>query len=692
VTPGRPVRDRLPVNPTPLIGRQQELAKLGQLLADPACRLLTLVGPGGVGKTRLAIRAARQAADSFADGAAFVPLAPLTSPSYIVPAIAEALGFAFSGSAGPQTQLAHYLRDKQLLLVLDNVEHLLAEGGAELVAGLRECAADMKLLVTSREVLDLQGEWVFEVDGLPVPERWPTGAEGEDDAVELFLQRARRAQVGLTPTDDDYGAIVRICQRVEGLPLAIELAAAWVRVISCVEIAQQLESAPEWLAVSGRDVPARHRSLQAVFDHSWKLLSAPEQQALAKLAVFRGGFSREAAERVAEANLSLLSALMAKSLVRRSGTGRYDLHELIRQHARDRLREAGAEDLAREAHAAWFLAFARTAKPHMYTPMASAWLNDIEQEHHNVREVLHWALEAAPVESAANRIATGLGLMCALVDFFFVRGHHHEALAFFAQLLARPESMGSMKAGVEALTQTSYFYYLQGRFAEAHAALDEAFEHNRALGDGESLARGLEYRGLLASAESDYATARAALEQSLAVWRELKAGFQQAGVLSQLGDIALAQRDFDLAEHLYSQAIDPGAEMPDVVQHPYPPRRLAYLVLRRGDCDQAVTLVHQSLRLNLAIDDRRAVAACLTALASVAQVQGQLVRAARLFGAAEAILISIAAMLLPADSEEYDRSVEALRTQLSETDLAAAWAEGRSLSLAQAVDYALQAE
>lgn len=421
-----------------------------------------------------------------------------------------------------------------------------------------------------------------------------------------------------------------------------------------------------------------------------------EQQVLMRLAAFRGGFTREAAEHVARATWPVLAALATKSLIRRSGTGRYDLHELIRQHARERLRAAGAEDLTREAHAAWCLAFARTARTHMYTPDAPEWLNLIDHDHHNVREALHWSLEPGGAESALGRITTGLELMCALVDFFFVRGHHHEALAYFEQLLARPEAAGCGPARMLALTEASYFYFLQGRLAEAHAALDEAFEHNRAIGDREQLARGFEYRGQVERAQGHYPAAQSALEQSLALWRELKAGFQVAGVLGHLGDIALAQDDFDRAEALYRQAIDPAGDPAGVpagnVRHGYPPRRLAYLVLRRGDCDQATALVHQSLRLNLAIDDRRALAACLAALASVARVQGQLIRAARLAGAADAILITIAATLLPADGEEYGRTVEALRAELSETEWAAAWAEGRSLSVTQAVDYALQAE
>jgi predicted ATPase/transcriptional regulator with XRE-family HTH domain len=679
----------LPVNATPLIGRQVELAELGRLLADPGCRLISLVGPGGIGKTRLAIRAARRFGGNFPDGAAFVGLAPLSSASFIVPALADALGLSFSGSAEPQTQLLAHLRNRRLLLVLDNAEHLLADGAAELIAELLFGAPASTLLVTSREALCMQAEWVFVVSGLPVPDlaTGPQAAEGS--AVELFLQRAQRAHVAFVPAAEDLQAIARICQVVEGMPLAIELAAGWVRTLSCAEILLEFERTPDGLSLSTRDMPVRHRSLRAVFEHSWKLLSPAEQSVLMKLSVFRGGFTREAAEHVAGATLAVLSSLVAKSFARRGASGRYDLHELIRQYARDRLHASGAEEAARQAHVDWYVALAGTAEAHWYDRTASAWLNRIEQEHHNVREVLRWALEPAAGEAAARRIATGLELMRALSDYFFVRGHHFEALASFEQLLARPEASGALPLRVAALTQSGYFYYLQGRLAEARKALHEAFEHNQTVGDRVQLARGLEHLALVASVEGDFAAARDALQQSLGLWRELKAGFQQAGVLGHLGDIALAQHDHDLAERLYRQAIDPGPDLPKDVRHPYPPRRLAYLLLERGDCDQAIDLVHQSLRLNQAIHDSRAIAACLVALASVARARTQLTHAARLCGASQAILTSIGASLLPADQLEYERNIEALRSALSAADLDAASAEGRGMSLAQAAEFAL---
>src|SRR5512135_1608227 len=341
-----PTRNNLPVLPTPLIGRQREVEELRQLLRDPHCRLLTLVGPGGIGKTRLAIETASHVQAAFAEGVYFVPLAPVNSTRLIVPVTADALGFAFqsASSAEPKTQLFNYLKEKQALLVVDNLEHLLAEPGIEVFAEILARAPHVKLLTTSRESLGLQDEWIFEVQGLPIPDTRYVEGSAQNTSVELFLQRARRAHVGFHATPEDYPAIVRICQLMDGMPLGIELAAAWVRTLSCGEVAQEIERGLDFLSVSTRDLPARHRSMRAVLDHSWKLLTEEEKQALARLSVFRGGFRREAAEQVAEATLVVLSTLVTKSLIRRGGDGRYDLHELIRQFAADHFAERSEDE------------------------------------------------------------------------------------------------------------------------------------------------------------------------------------------------------------------------------------------------------------------------------------------------------------------------------------------------------------
>src|SRR5512143_213336 len=298
----------LPGMLTPFIGRETELASLDQLLVDPQCRLLTLVGPGGIGKTRLAIEAAARLPAAFADGVYFVPLASVITAHFIVPLIADALGFAFQSAtrADPKTQLFRYLKGQQVLLLTDNLEPLLAEPGIEVLAELLANTPQVKLLATSREPAGLQGEWVFEVQGLPIPDSRYAEGSAQNTGVELFLQRARRAHVGFTARPQDYPAIVRICQLVDGMPLGIELAAAWVRTLDCAEIAGEIERGLGFLSVSARDLPARHRSMRAVFDHSWKLLTAEEQRVLLRLSVFRGGFKREAAEQVAGATLAVL--------------------------------------------------------------------------------------------------------------------------------------------------------------------------------------------------------------------------------------------------------------------------------------------------------------------------------------------------------------------------------------------------
>jgi predicted ATPase/DNA-binding XRE family transcriptional regulator len=299
----RRLRVNLPTPTTALVGRAAELDELDRLLHNPDCRLLTLTGPGGIGKTRLAIEATARQAAGFADGAAFVALASVAAPDLIAPAIADALGFSFYGQANPTGQLIDFLQEKALLLLLDNFEHLV--DAADLLVELLQRAPQIKLIVTSRERLNLQGEWVIELQGLPLPraaDGWKNGDQlaGFDDsaAVALFLQTARRTYAGFTLAPADRAAVARICRLVDGMPLGIELAAAWVRVLPLNEIADEIARTLDFLAASARDLPARHRSLRAVFEHSWNLLTDAERIVMRRLSVFRGGFSRAAAAAV----------------------------------------------------------------------------------------------------------------------------------------------------------------------------------------------------------------------------------------------------------------------------------------------------------------------------------------------------------------------------------------------------------
>jgi predicted ATPase/DNA-binding XRE family transcriptional regulator len=388
-------KTNLPILPTPFIGRQREVDELTRLLRDPQCRLLTLVGPGGVGKTRLAIETASRMQASFADGVYFISLASVNSIRFIAPMIADSVGFAFQSTAmiEPREQLFNHLKEKQILLLADNLEHLLTEPGVELFSELLTAAPKVKLLVTSRESLELQGEWTFEVQGLPVPEKGYAEESTQNTSVELFVQRARRAHVGFNATAENYPAIIRICQLVNGMPLGIELAAAWVRTLSCDEIAKEIERGMDFLSVSTRDLPARHRSIRAVFDHSWKLLTEEEQKILLQLSVFRGGFQREAAEQVAGATLPALSALMTKSLVRRSGDNRYDLHELIRQFAVEQLLNHPEEHITPHArHGSYFLTQFARADARLRSSAQRETLAELTADMDNFRVAWDWAV------------------------------------------------------------------------------------------------------------------------------------------------------------------------------------------------------------------------------------------------------------------------------------------------------------
>ncbi len=329
-----PIVPSLPIAPTPLVGREIDRAELADRLATPEGRLITLVGPGGIGKTRLALQIAHDQLGLFADGVSWAALGSISTADLIVPTIAAAVGLTLYGKEPPQTQLFNYLREKHLLLVLDNVEHLPEVGG--LVAELLHRAPHLSLLITSRERLALQEEWMYEVEGLSYPRALTDDAEPYD-APLLFTQCARRVSRKFELTPADQTALVKICQLVEGMPLALEMAAAWTTTRSCEEIAQAIAASLDLLATTLRNVPERQRSVRATFEHSWAQLTDRERQTFARLSVFRGSFSADAAAPIAAASRSDLSALVTRSLLRYLPGDRYQLHELLRQFAAEKL-------------------------------------------------------------------------------------------------------------------------------------------------------------------------------------------------------------------------------------------------------------------------------------------------------------------------------------------------------------------
>jgi predicted ATPase len=410
---------------TPFVGRQADLAEIAGLLATPACRLLTLIGPGGSGKTRLAVRAAAQALEggAFADGAHFVALQPLSSPDLLVSAIATSVQLSLAGARDPGEQLLGFLRGRATLLVLDNFEHLL--DGAGVLTRILGGAPGVKLLVTSRQALSLQEEWRYPVQGLPYP---PSDGDADPEAyaaVRLFVARAERVRRDFSLAGEGP-AVARVCRLVEGLPLAIELAAAWTSVLPCAEIAAELALGLDVLATRLRDLPERHRSMQAVFDQSWARLDEGERAVLARLAVFRGGFRREAAEQVAGASRRTLSALVDQSLLRPGADGRYQLHELVRQYAEERLWETPGEAARAEAaHGDYYAGFLETRLERLLGADQPAAQAEIRADLDNVRAAWRWAVGRADAD-ALGRAAP------ALAALHHRSGTYQEGVAAFA--------------------------------------------------------------------------------------------------------------------------------------------------------------------------------------------------------------------------------------------------------------------
>ena len=386
-------RHNLPVQATSFVGREEDIVTITERLWNPDCRLLTLVGPGGMGKTRLALAVAELLVDTFAHGAFFVPLAPLTKPDEILSTMATALQFQFySGQETAEQQLLNFLHEKEILLVLDNFEHLL--DGVGIVDRILSTASKITVLATSRQSLALGWEWLYEVHGMLHPADANTGTLEDYSAVRLFVERARRVQSGFRLADERE-SVTRICQLVEGMPLGVEIAAAWLRLMPAEAIAAELLD----LETLQRDVPERHYSLRALFDHTWQHLTPSEQSAFMQISVFRGGFTHSAAEAVAGATLPRLAALVNKSLLYCDpDTGRYAVHELLRQYAAQQLEASRQYDAARDAHGAYYLHALQAREADLKTDRQSAAIHDITTDLENVRAAWQWAIDGHDID------------------------------------------------------------------------------------------------------------------------------------------------------------------------------------------------------------------------------------------------------------------------------------------------------
>lgn len=554
----QPTRNNLPVQLTPFIGRKQELSTLNTLLTNPDIRLITIVAPGGMGKTRLAIEAAREQCEQFRDGVCFVSLAAVQSGRPIVQSIVDALGLTVvKGETPVAQQLTNYLRPRQLLLILDNFEHLTSE--ARYVSDLLQQAANVIVLVTSRVRLNLSGESVMELAGLPFPDSQALHTFAEDSrfldsyqSAELFVQAAQRSRADYTLPIADYPAVAKITQLVGGIPLGIELAAAWVNVLTAQEITDEIEESIDILESQMQNVPTRHRSLRATFDYSWKLLSKREQQIFPKLAVFHGGFSRLVAKDLFDISLRDLQGLVNKSLLQRTGTGRFDLHPLMQQYAADILNELGSNQIVRDAHCAYFVTALQDWGALIIAGQQQPALSTAESDIDNVWAAWEWAIEHQQVDWIEQAL-------CGLAQFLFRQNRFNEGLSTFisAENALKPK-LGSkeMRVCSHAMIWRALFEWMDFNEEKTQIALEDSWhkiEAANATGEDTRFEQALHHflTGRVARDLGNWDISKQHAERSLALLRDVD---HEYGISEQLLVLAWVNRT-DTSHQYYQESL-----------------------------------------------------------------------------------------------------------------------------------------
>jgi predicted ATPase/DNA-binding CsgD family transcriptional regulator len=689
----------LPAPLTAFVGRERELAGLRALLARRDVRLLTVTGPGGVGKTRLAIQVAREIADGFAAGARFVPLAPLESPDLVLPAIARTLGIGESHHGGILRDLTEQIASTELLLVLDNVEHLLA-AGPDLVLLLAACPA-LTLLITSRAALRVSGEHEFAVPPLPLPvERgtWTFDQIAASDAVRLFVERAEAVQAGFRLTPANAWDAAEICRRLDGLPLAIELAAARVKVFPPRALLARLERRLPLLTGGPREAPARLRTMRDAIAWSHDLLDADEQRLLRRMAVFVGGFTVDAAIDVAGdgtlpegAVVEGISSLVDKSLLLPAalddaanddlGEPRFGMLETVREFALEELARSGEEDALRRAHADYFRALAERAEPELRGAGQVAWIARLETELPNLRAVLDWSL-------AGGDVKTGLRLAGALYWFWFLRNHVAEGRTWFerARVAGREPAAAAGKAALGA----AVLAWRAAEYAMAKNYAEEALERFAACDDRWGVAVVVHWQGHLAEdLEHDGERSIAILADSLAQFEAIGDAWGVAFSQRCLGRAWMGIKgDYDRATSLLTPALATFRRLGDGWNIGVTLHKLGDNAREVGNWPEAIAAYQESLAHHWTQRDPLGVADALLRLAQILVALGDVELAARFFGCAEAQRERTGTMVFEPARLGYEQAVGAARAALGDDPFQAAWDAGRSLPLADAIKMA----
>lgn len=735
----------IPIQLTSFIGREGDLAEVERLLSE--ARLVTLTGPGGCGKTRLAIQVAKKISKEYDDDVWWVDLASILDPALVPQQVVLALGLRPIADQPILESLISFVHPKHMLLVLDNCEHL-NDACAQLAWQLLIAAPELRILATSREALEIEGEILHPLSGLA----WPvfnreTRLNGHNhldleaitnyDAVKLFVERARSISPGFTLMPENVPAVVEICQRLDGLPLALELASARVNVLTVQEIAAYLHDHLSLLTSSKRrGFEPRHHTLKAAIDWSYALLTAEERTLLNRLAVFIASCSLETAEDICsggrilpEQMLDLLSSLVDKSLIMAETSGkapaRYCLLETIHAYALEKLHEAGEAPLLHDRHLDFFLAQAEEAMPKQFEAYQQLWLNWLEAEHDNLRAALSWALES-------KRIEAGLRLASALTYFWEIHSYVQEGLSWMERLLAEADDRVSLKVHVDALVFATFQYMLLGNAQAATSHARQAVELAEAAGEASNPILSFAMDGLASAAKTAgdfhtafniieknirfyrqsgpsfylgmslmsqgenaiqlgyYEIARERLDESLALARQDGDAYRMAHTLNTLGDLSRLEQNYVESARVYESGAALLGELGAQRDLASLLSNLGYVWLHQGDVERAHSLFSESMTIHQAQQNKPGMIECLIGFAATAVVNGQPAAGIRLLAAAAAISSQPSASKWKATQMEFDQYFCLARDRLGEADFEAEQAAGAALSLEQAVGYAQQ--
>jgi predicted ATPase/class 3 adenylate cyclase len=684
-----PLFHNLPPQMTSFIGREREITEVKRLLADT--HLLTLIGSGGCGKTRLALQVAADLLDGSDDGVWLVELAPLTDPALIPQMVAAVLKVSEEPGKPLMQTLVDSLQSKKLLLILDNCEHLLT-ACARLADTLLRFCPEVTILASSREGLGIAGERTYRVPSLSLPDTRrlsPLEVLEQYEAVRLFTERARFHQPAFAVTQANAQAVTQICLRLDGVPLALELAAARVRALPVEQIATRLDDRFRLLTGGSRTALPRQQTLRALIDWSYDLLTETEQALLARLSVFVGGWTLEAAEEVCQDEaipgwevLNLLTQLVDKSLViyeAQAGQERYHLLETVRQYAQDKLLDSGRGGRVRDRHSDWFLKLAEAADAQLQGPEQELWLRRLETEHPNLRAALNW-----------SRGEVGLRLAGALYKFWYLHGYFTEGRKRLTEVLEQSDTQEHTKVRAHALFAASGLAFLQGDYEIAYSLAANCQAMAQELGEKQELAAALNIMGLVKRSQNDFDAAWPFHEASLALWRELGATTGIASVLGNLGLLAQCQQDYARASQFLEESL---AIYQSIGTKSGAAQTLIYLGMVKhfqGQQEQAMTLCQEGLSIARELADGRTIYEAMAILAMIACAQGKMWRAARLSGAVETLMESLKSSIPPSHRDDYEQRIAKARAALGDEIFAAAKREGRALALEQAIAYALE--